>query len=256
MGLRTAIPLAILLLALGLGAVSQAEVEQRGNLRVSFDADFVPNKLPRHRAAPVKVKIEGRIKTLDNTHPPSLRWLEVEINRNGRLSTEGLPTCSAALLQSTSTQTALARCGPAQVGRGSFQASVSLGREIASSGKILAFNGLRGGKQALLLHLFAAVPVRFTLVVPMTIGHREKGEFGTVLRAQIPRIGGITSVTHIGLTIGRRYTVNGERRSYVSAACSAPPGFPGAAFPFARGKFRFEGNPQIRTTLIRDCLVR
>ena len=88
------------------------------------------------------------------------------------------------------------------------------------------------------MHLFASVPVRFTLVVPLTVSHRRSGQFGTVLRARIPRIGGIVSVTEIGLTIGRRYSFAGERRSYVSAACSAPAGSSLAVFPFARGKFR------------------
>lgn len=256
MSLRAAIPLSIAILALALGAVSRAEVDQRDNLRVSFNADFAPHALPRTQPAPVKVEIEGRIATTDGSHPPSLRWLELEIHRNGELSGEGLPVCRATALQSTSTRTALARCGPALVGRGSFSADVDLGRGLVSSGRILAFHSRRNGKEALLLHLFAAVPVRFTLVVPLTISNKRSGQFGTALRARIPRIGGIVSVTEIGLTIGRRYTHAGERRSYVSAACSAPPGFSGAPFSFASGRFRFEGHEPIRITLVRSCSVR
>ncbi|HWT89476.1 MAG TPA: hypothetical protein VN179_00040 [Solirubrobacterales bacterium] len=254
---RLAIPLLIALLSLASGTASQAEVEQVENLRVSFDADFAPNELPRDRPAPVKVHIEGRIATTDGTHPPALRWLEVSLHRNGRLSGKGLPVCSAPFLQSTSTRTALARCRPALVGRGSFRADVQLGRSIPATGTILAFNSRRRGKPSLLLHLFAAVPVRFTLVVPLVIGHRAEGQFGTVLRAKIPRLGGgLGSITQIQLTIGRRYSFRGEPRSYASAACSAPAGFPGAVFSFARASFRFEAHREIRTTLVRDCRVR
>jgi len=254
---RLAIPLLVVLFSLAVGAASKAEVEQVENLRVTFNADFAPHDLPRQRPAPVKVEIQGQIATTDGTHPPALRWLEVELHRSGRLFSKGLPICSAPLLQSTSTETALARCRPALVGRGSFRADVLLGREVAAIGKILAFNSRRDGKRSLLLHLFAAVPVRFTLVVPLVIGHRSDGQFGTVLRAKIPKLGGgLGSITQIELTIGRRYSFRGERRSYASAACGAPAGFPGAVFPFVRARFRFEAHREIRTTLVRDCRVR
>jgi len=256
MRLRAAIPLAIAILALAFGTASRAEVDQRDNLRVSFNANFAPRSLPRTQPAPVKVEIEGKIATTDGSHPPPLRWLELEIHRNGILSGEGLPVCTQPTLQSTSTETALDRCGSALVGRGSFQADVELGRGVVASGRILAFHSRREGKEALLLHLFASVPVRFTLVVPLTVDRRKEGEFGTVLRAKIPRIGGVVSVSQIELELGRRYTFAGKRRSYVSAACSAPAGFAGAPFSFARGRFRFEGHQPIRITLVRSCSVR
>jgi hypothetical protein len=254
---RAAIPVLIALLALSGVAVSRAEVEQSGNLRVHFDADFVPHSLPRQRPAPVAVQIHGSIATTDGSHPPALRWLEVELNRNGHLSARGLPVCSGAQLQSTTTRQALARCAPALIGRGNFQAAVNLGGEVAASGRILAFNSRRHGHHALLLHFFASVPIRFTLVVPLTIGHQSKGQFGTVLRAQIPRLGGgIASITQIDLSIGRRYSFAGARRSYVSAACSAPAGFSFAGFSFARANLRFESHPPIEALLRRTCQVR
>jgi hypothetical protein len=253
---RALISLSVAVVALGLGAVSGAVIEQRDNLRVSFDADFAPHALPRFEPAPMKVQIEGRIATTDGTHPPPLRWLEVEIHRNGKLSGEGLPVCRPSVLQSTSTQTAMARCKRSLVGHGGFRADVDLGSNVFASGEILAFRSRRAGKEVLLMHLFASVPVRFTLVVPLTVSHRD-GQFGTVLRARIPRIGGIVSVTEIDLTIGRRYTHAGQDRSYVSAACGAPSGSRIAVFPFARGKFRFEGHGPIHPpALVQSCSVR
>jgi hypothetical protein len=259
MSRRAATAILVSALFFGWGAVSWAEVEQAGNLRVTFNADFAPRELPRHRPAPVRVEIHGAIATTDGSHPPPLRWLEVAIHRNGRLFSKGLPVCLASLLQSTSSRSALKRCRGARVGRGSFRAAVALGggREIAATGRILAFNSRRAGQPALLLHLFAAVPVRFTLVVPLRIGHRDEGQFTTVLRARVPKLGGgLGSVTRIDLEIRRRYSFGGKRRSYLSAACSAPAGFPGAVFSFARGSFRFEGHREIATTLVRDCIVR
>jgi len=254
---RLVIPVLIAVLALGWTASSGAERVIKDGLELTFNANFAPQTLPRNHEAPVDIKVEGRIATTDGSHPPPLRWLEVAINRNGRLDARGLPTCTAPILQSTSSEAALERCRPSLVGRGSFRADVQLGKEIAATGKILAFNSRRHGKQALVLHMFAAVPVRFTLVVPLTIVHLKDGNFGTLLRAQIPRLGGgLGSITEIDLTIGRRYSFGGRRHSYISAACSAPAGLNEAAFPFARGIFRFEGHAEIRETLPRVCRVR
>lgn len=251
-----AIPASIALVAIVLVAGSRAETVQSENLRVSFGADFAPRTLPRQKPAPVSVEIHGRIATTDGSHPPPLRWLEVALNRNGRLFSRGLPVCTPPLLQSTGTATARERCRPSLVGHGSFRAEVALGRPIPVAGKILAFHGRNGGQQALLLHFFAGVPVRLTLVVPLRIGHRREGEFGTVLRARIPRLGGdLGSITEIDLTIGRRYSFGGKRRSYLSAACGAPPGLREAVFPFARGTFRFQAHREIRETLLRTCRV-
>jgi hypothetical protein len=253
---RVLIAVSTALLVAVWSAGSSAETVQDGNLRVSFNADFAPRVLPRLKAAPVKVKVRGRIATTDGSHPPPLRWLEVKINRNGRLYSRGLPVCTAPELQSTTSETALERCRGSLVGRGNFRAQVLLGREILAAGKILAFNSRRAGKPALLLHLFAGAPVRFNLVVPLVIGHPSKGQFGTVMRAKIPRLGGnLGSVTEIGLTIGRRYSFRGKRRSYVSAACGAPAALNEAIFPFARGSFRFEGHRRVAETLLRTCRV-
>jgi hypothetical protein len=255
---RVVLPILIALLAVGGGAVSRGATVQEHGLVVSFNADFAPHTLPRERPAPVSVKVAGKVRAADGSHPPALRWLEIMINRNGRLRSQGLPTCTASSLQSTSTATALDRCRGALVGQGSFHAVVSLGREIPTGGKILAFNSRRAGREALVLHLFAATPVRFTLVVPLTIGNLKGGQFGTILRAKIPKLAsGLGSVTEIDLTIGRRYSYKGERRSYVSAACDAPPNLPGGVFNFARARFRFESHQTINPpALIQECSVR
>jgi hypothetical protein len=238
-------------------AATHAEVVPSGNLRVKFNADFDPHALPRTRPAPVRIEIQGSITTTDGSHPPPLRWLEVELNRNGHLTTTGLPVCSAPLLQSTSTDQALSRCGSSVVGRGDFKAEVSLGGDVPASGKIIAFNSRLSGKPALLLHFFARVPVRFTLVVPLKIIHRTEGEFGTLLRTRVPKLaGGLGSITQIDLTIGRRYSFHGQRRSYASAACSAPANLNSGLFSFVRARFRFESHPEIRSKLIRTCQVR
>jgi hypothetical protein len=259
--MRRRIPIFALmaLLLLSATAVGRAAVAKEGTLLVHFNADFAPHALPRQTPAPIEVTIKGAVSTTDGSHPPPLKVLEIKLNRNGRLYTGGLPTCSPALLQSTSTSEANARCSAALVGHGSFAADISLGttKPVIANGEILAFNGRREGKPALLLHFFGGVPVRFTLVVPLRIAHRAEGEYGTVLRTRIPKLAnGFGSITRIDLALGRQWSFAGKRRSYLSAACKAPPGFTKVPFPFAQASFRFEGHSEISSTLEKVCRVR
>lgn len=256
---RLLIPAVALLLALLGTGLARAELSQDGNLRISFKGDFTPRSLPRDRPAPVTVDLQGAISTTDGSHPPALRRIEIALNRNGRLTTRGLPACAGARLQATSTETALERCRPALVGRGDFKADVQFPSisPVPAAGRMLAFFGRKDGGPALLLHLYASAPVRTTFILPLAISHRAKGQFGTVLSAEIPTLaGGVGSVTEIDLRIGRNYTYRGQRHSFISASCAAPPGFPGAIFSLARGSFYFVGGKKIDTTLARDCRVR
>jgi len=248
-----------LALVVVLGSVAaQAEVRQVGNLRMSFSGGFSPHALPREHPAPITLNVAGKISTTDGTHPPALQRIEIGLNRNGHLSTVGLPACTTADLQSSTTEAALSNCRSALVGRGSFKAEFEfpgLG-PVPSTGPILAFNGRRAGKPALFFHLYTANPARFTFVLPLTISH-SKGRFGTVLTGDIPKLAsGLGSVSEIDLKIGRNYTYRGQRRSYLSASCAAPAGFPGVSFSLAHGSFKFADGRTIAATLSRVCQVR
>jgi len=256
---RLALPVSIVLAVVLAAGPAQGELSQSGNLRISFSGGFSPHTLPRDRPAPISVHVRGAIGTTDGSHPPPVREVEVALNRNGRLTTVGLPSCPGARLQSTSSETALARCRPALVGRGNFGAEVEFpGVEpFPATGRALAFFGSRGSHPALLVHLYITAPVQATLVIALKISRREEGRFGTVLTARIPSLaGGLGSVTEIDLTIGRTYRFRGERHSFLSASCAAPAGFTGGIFPLARGSFFFADGRTIRTTLVRNCRVR
>ncbi len=256
---RLAIPIALLLAALLSASVARGELTQSEGLRVAFDGGFSPSALPRHRPVPVTVRIEGSIDTVNGSQPPQLRQISFAINRNGKLFSGGLPTCPIDLLQSTTSQAALARCRPALIGRGSFGADVDFPSLplVPVHGRLLAFNGRSGGRPEVLLHLYVSSPTQVTLVLPFKVVKQSAGLFGTILSAQIPKIAGeLGYVTDIALEIGRRYRFQGRPRSLLSASCAAPPGFPGAIFNFAKGSFSFANGQRLTTTLTRDCQVR
>ncbi|HZK15552.1 MAG TPA: hypothetical protein VFC52_03060, partial [Solirubrobacterales bacterium] len=215
--------------------------------------------LPRDRDVPVTVNLKTSIKTTDGARPPQLRRISFGVNRYGRISTRGLPTCRPGLLESTNPRAALARCRRALVGHGGFAANVEFPNRapFPVRGRMLAFNGRAHGKPAILLHIHGSNPVEVTVVLTFAIRHPARGKFGTVLSTKIPRLASdLGYVTDVSLVFDRRYRFRGKGYSFLSARCAAPSGFPGAIFSFTRGTFDFAGGRQIVTTLTRDCLVR
>jgi hypothetical protein len=245
--------------ALSGAAIARGEIFGSDGLFVKFGGGFAPRSLPRDRDVPVTVNLNTSIKTSDGSRPPQLRQISFGVNRYGHITTKGLPVCRSPLLESTDSQTALARCGPARVGSGKFIANVEFpNREpFAVQGRMLAFNGRAGGRPAVLLHISGSKPVKVTVVLTFTIRHPKQGKFGTVLTTKIPRLASdLGYVTDVSLVFNRRYRYRGKSYSFLSARCAAPSGFPGAIFSFTRGTFSFAGGKKIVTTLTRDCTVR
>jgi hypothetical protein len=256
---RPAIPITLAIAALLGASLANGELTQRGNLRLAFSGKIAPKKLPRTGAAPVTVRVSGSIGTADGGSPPRLSRIAIAFNRYGRVSTRGLPVCDANELEQTTTEGARQVCGGSLVGHGKFKAMVAIpGRApVPVVGDILAFNSSKEGRPALLLHIYGSRPVQVTFVVSFRIVRMKEGTFGTVFVAHIPKIAAqLGYVTNVSLTFERRYIYQGHSRSFLSARCAAPPGFPGAVFTLARGSFTFSNGQRISTSLARNCWVR
>lgn len=248
-----------ILVMLCVAAGARAELIQQGNLRVSFEGRLLPRTLPREHRAPVTVSLGGTVSTADGTRPPQLREISVAVNRAGLVSVTGLPTCTAPELQQTSSEAALKLCRPALVGRGHFAANVNFPGAplIPARGEILAFNSRLHGRPAMLLHLYGSSPVRAAFVLPFEISYRKHGDFGAVFSTKIPELASdLGYVTEIEMTIGRIYNYASKRRSFLSASCAAPAGFPSTIFKLAKASFTFANGQRLTTGLVRDCRVR
>lgn len=249
----------VLLVGVALGAtvsLATAETIQQGGVRVSFDGQIAPQKLPRHGIAPVSVSVSTEISGTAGKPPPQLTRIAIAINRNGHLDSTGLPVCEVSDIQPATNENALAACRGALVGEGRFSASVALARQAAfpSSGKLLAFNGTFRGKPAILAHVYGTNPIPTSFTLPFVLG-KSRGVFGSTLTAVLPAAEGNT-VTAIDLSLHRTFTYKGRRRSYASAGCPAPKGFSQAPFPFARASYAFVGGKKLSSTLTRTCRAR
>jgi hypothetical protein len=244
--------------ALCLAIPAQAEVSQQGNLITSFQGDLAPKTLPRKRPAPVAVRMAGDFKTTKGAPLPQLRTISVAINRAGRLYDKGLPTCRVAAIQPATEAAARALCHKAVVGTGHVALSVHLENQapFPVSANLLAFNGpIEHGQKLILAQVYAKDPPgAFVLTFRL---QKRPGLFGIVMSTSLPPSAqGWAYLTHFDMTLDRQYRYRGKVHSYVSAACSAPAGFPGAVFPFAKASYGFANGQRLTTTVVRSCRVR
>jgi hypothetical protein len=251
-----ALSLALALALLALGAIAQAEIVQKGDVRVSFKGDLSPNRLPRTKLAPVKVSVAAKIAPIGDA-TPQLKKMSIAINHYGVIDTEGLPVCQLDDIQPATTADALAVCRHSLVGEGTFTANVpQSGRSpFPAEGKLYAFNGEFNGKPAILAHVYGVrpAPTSFTLSFLLT---RTKGTFGTNLEVTLPNAAGEGFITGISLDLSKSYSFHGKKHSFAAASCPAPKGVKVAGFAFAKASFAFTDGKKVSSTLNRSCKVR
>lgn len=228
------------------------------NVRVSFDGWLTPHALPRSGRAPVALHMKGALTTSNGREPPQLKGVTVEINRNGKLSTVGLPVCPKRRIRSTTTAQALAACRNALVGSGHFSAHIAIPTQapFPAQGRLRAFNALRHGRHVILVHIYGTDPVPTTRVLELTVRHSRSGTFGTSLSVNLPDLGEHWGyVTGFRMTLHRIYAYKGRPRSFISAGCPAPAGFNAAFFVAAKGTYYLADGRKLTRVLDGTCKV-
>lgn len=231
------------------------EVTQKHGIRVFLKGDISPIRLPRRGSAPIAFNMSGRIGADDQGEVPQLQTLKLLLNREGRLSSQGIPRCRLGRIDPSTSAEALRACGSSLVGGGLFTANVKIPEQspFPSRGKVLAFNGRLRGKPVVFAHIYGTEPVPTSYVLPFVI-KSTKGTFGTALEASLPRVTGEWGfVTGISIKLDRKFTYRGKRHSFLTAGCPAPKGFNAIPFPLMRASFGFEGGFSIDTTITRTC---
>jgi hypothetical protein len=251
------VAIAVIAAALLIASIADAELTERGDLFVRFQGGIDPVALPRAQLAPITVSVAGTVKTLSGERPPALRDIEIELNRGGKLNSEGLPVCRYGQLVAASPPRAMRACRGALVGDGAYVGQTAFPEQATfpSRGRILAFNGIYRGREVIFAHVYGNDPVSITRLIVFYI-HRRGGTFGTVIKGSLPdAVNHYGYVEEIALRLHRTYTYRGRRRSYLSAACEAPSGFSVAIFPFARASMTFADDRTLSSTLTRSCRV-
>lgn len=195
-----------------------------GDIEFTADGSFTPNALPKKTLAPITLDVSGKIKKVaGDPHPPALKEVLVETDKNGTVDVEGFPACTSGQLQSQDTEHARAICKSAIIGEGKTEVGIAFpeSTEVPVKSDLLAFNGgEKGGVTTIFIHAYITVPVPAAIVTTVKIKKIHKGRYGLLSVASVPKIaGGSGSVKSFSLKIGKKYTYKGKKHSILSLKC-------------------------------------
>jgi hypothetical protein len=225
-----------------------------GNLELTANGGFSPTAISGTRQTPIALKGSGEVKESDGSHPPAVREVIIEGDKNAEVHVKGLPTCSSGQLQATTTGAALKACKSALIGEGTTTAQVAFAEQkpIDVPSKLLLFNGgEKGGKITWYVHAYFSNPISGAIVTTVTITKIHKGPFGELAVAKIPQItGGSGSITSFALEIFKSVKVKGGGSvNPISAKCVG-----GKLKVHVEGKF--EDGTKAETEIVRACTAK
>jgi hypothetical protein len=223
-GLLAALALFAALSVAAVATAGNAPVTVRsGNLEFTANGGFSPKVLSKKTLTPIAFTAEGKIKTVDGTHPPALTEALVEADKNTAVFVKGYPTCKSGQLQSQDSAHAEKICKTALIGTGTTDVQIAFPESapIPVNSKLLVFNGGEsGGVTTFFIHAYITVPTPAAIVTTVKIKKIHNGRYGMLATATIPKIaGGAGSVTSFSLKINKKYSYKGKTVSILSAKC-------------------------------------
>lgn len=252
MNRRLPIPIAALCLLLLAAASAHAIRGEIGDTRISSTATMLPRELPAKGGAPITLESITRINNRDGSPPQKLSSIDFLIDKHAYVDAKGLPVCSKAKLEGTTTGKARKRCAGSLVGEGKFDALVNLPGQAQRKVSLAVsfFNGPKvGGQPSLLGHSYERVPAAKTLLVPVSFEKVRKGRYGFRLEVGMPAIAeGYGTPVLAEATIGKTRTRGGKKVGYLNAYCS------GGRLQ-VKGKLNFENGDLFPALLTSPCHV-
>jgi hypothetical protein len=217
-----------------------------GNLELEANGGFSPTTISKTKQTPIELNASGAVRNIDGSHPPAVRELLIEGDKNAEIHVKGIPTCTSGQLQATDTTAAEKACGKALIGKGKTTAQVAFAEQkpINVPTVLQLYNGgEKGGKITWYAHAFFSQPISGAIVTTVTITKHKNGRFGTLAVAKIPQItGGSGSIISFNLNIFK--SVKGINP--ISAKCSD-----GKLKVHVQAKF--EDGTKAETEVIRAC---
>lgn len=240
------------LLAVSVAGIASAGNKEHvvvGNLEFTAGGTFSPKALPKKTLAPISLTAEGKIGTTDGSHPPALKEVIIQTDKNGAVNVTGYPVCKSSQLQSQDSKHAKQICGKALIGQGKTSVAIAFpeSKDIIAHSQLLVFNGgVKGGVTTFYVHAYLTLPVPAAIVTTVKIKKIHKGRYGLESVASVPPIAGEGAVTSFNLKIGKQYTYKGKKMSILLAKCTD-----GKLQAHATAKFR--DGTSAETEFLRTC---
>ena len=235
---RHLVPAAVILAAL---LVAAAAALAAGKTTLTIDGRATPSNLPAQHRSGVTLQLKETTDTTDPSGvPPQTASADISLDRDFRITANGLARCHPDQIVGKSTAEARSNCKSSMVGTGSAVARVSNGSggHVDIPAVVSAFNGVpRNGRPIIVLHTdLGGSSVDVVLLVKQT-----SGAYGTEL---VTPPGPSEPIRTFTLNLHRVFKVHGNRRNYVSAMCSDSKLLYKARFTYTEGPPRSDTDTQ------------
>jgi hypothetical protein len=250
----TALIVAGALVSLAVGT-ARSERIQRGNLRAALQGKVSPLKLPRHRPAPVSLRLSGSLATTDGSPLPRVTAMRFALAGRSTVRARGIPVCPLTRVRHTRDREALAACKGALVGRGRIEVQARLPTQppLLVDASLLVFNArTSAGRTSLLMHAYAESPP-VSVVIPFVLRH-ARGDFGTELIAR--SLASKPTISGFSMTLSHRFSERGSRRSFLVGSCPLAPIYTSGLLSLALLEYRLQGGRRLQVEHLATCRAR
>jgi hypothetical protein len=242
--------------AVGIAAAAGGEgpvTVRVGSLELTSNVDFNPKVGSRTKQTPLEITTAGEIREVDGSHPPAVRELIFEVDKEAEFHTKGIPACRSGRLQATDTAAALKACKSSLIGEGTVVAQVAFAeqRPINITSQLLLFNGPeKDGKTTWYAHAYLSDPISAAVVTTVTISKINRGRFGSLIVVKIPQVaGGAGSGVSYDLEIFKFVKGGNQQINPISGRCAD-----------GKGKFhltaKFENGSKVEAEVLRTCTAK
>lgn len=173
-----------------------------GRVTFAVTGDVRPRELPERGTAPITLAVRGAIANEGGGHPPALRELGFDLDRNVRLDATAFPVCRAIRSGYDVRRDLRVECPDSIVGRGTAEISFASGRP-SERVPLTFFNaGVVDGATGLVVQTTVIVPLQTVLKVERAV----RGRYGhTATWFPSPIAGGDGSLTKFSFRLKRGY---------------------------------------------------
>jgi hypothetical protein len=191
-----------------LAVVGQVGAETPVSVPISpsftFSGGFVPVALSRSAPTPIALRLSTEVSEPDDTRPPALSELDLELDRRLESNFGKVPACRYIPLSDAPSVSEACRGSVVAIGRVQVEIQFPEEEPVYTAGDLTAYNRIEHGRHSFLVAASLTVPTPETLLIDFPIAPDNDDHYGMRAKGSIPKIaGGSGSITRFVLRFKR-----------------------------------------------------
>ncbi len=189
-------------------------------LQMAIESSITPKRLSSVEPTPIALDIGGRISTVDHSHPPALKELVLDLDKDVRIDAHGLPACETGG-RGPRFPNLKSLCKESVVGRGRVEFQIQFPElpSISTATELIVVKGddRRGAGTTLYGVAYLTQPITTAVVMAISITRHLDANRLTI---HVPEVAnGAGSPTYLRIKLNKRFTRNGEAVDLLTGRC-------------------------------------